>query len=192
MYICIHCFTQPRTVTCYMTDLSSGQGGRPMKKPQQSWPQAKSSYEAWRGSTPRRTDRPSAVKWLLTLTLTFHPEDCSSMDLWNYGILPQHYTASQPRRPRPETSPAWKPQNSQQNTEFKIYNFSTSVVAINTSLNQPQVYQHIKLKIDNSVVSPLLLCGTEKTGQWMQKQNQNYSSWNDIQGMNCEIRSDGP
>jgi hypothetical protein len=36
MYICIHCFTQPRTVTCYMRDLSSGQGGRPMKKPQQS------------------------------------------------------------------------------------------------------------------------------------------------------------
>jgi len=119
-------------------------------------------------------------------------EDGGCMALWNYGILPQHYTASQPRRPRPETSPAWKPQNSQQNTEFKIYNFSTSVVAINTSLNQPQVYQHIKLKIDNSVVSPLLLCGTEKTGQWMQKQNQNYSSWNDIQGMNCEIRSDGP
>jgi hypothetical protein len=24
------------------------------------------------------------------------------MDLWNVGILPQHYVASQPRRPRPE------------------------------------------------------------------------------------------
>jgi len=23
-----------------------------------------------------------------------------SMDVWNVGILPQHYTASQPRRPR--------------------------------------------------------------------------------------------
>jgi len=29
-----------------------------------------------------------------------HPEDGGSMDLWNFGILPQHHTASQPRRPR--------------------------------------------------------------------------------------------
>jgi len=42
-----------------------------------------------------------------------HPEDGCSMDLWNVGILPQHYTASQPRRPRVEVSPPWKPQNSQ-------------------------------------------------------------------------------
>jgi len=27
-----------------------------------------------------------------------NPEDGGSMDLWNVGILPQHYTASQPRR----------------------------------------------------------------------------------------------
>jgi len=25
-------------------------------------------------------------------------EDGCSMDLWNVGVLPQHYTASQPRR----------------------------------------------------------------------------------------------
>jgi len=30
------------------------------------------------------------------------PEDGGSMDLPNVGILPQHYTASQPRRPRLE------------------------------------------------------------------------------------------
>jgi hypothetical protein len=31
-------------------------------------------------------------------------EDGGSMDPWNVGILPQHYTASQPRRPLLETS----------------------------------------------------------------------------------------
>jgi len=40
-----------------------------------------------------------------------HPEDGGSMGLWNAGILPQHYTASQPRRPQTETSSSWKPQN---------------------------------------------------------------------------------
>jgi len=34
-----------------------------------------------------------------------------SMDLWNVGILPQHYMASQPRRTWLETSPPWKPQH---------------------------------------------------------------------------------
>jgi len=29
--------------------------------------------------------------------------DGGSIDLWNVCILPQHYTASQLRRPRPET-----------------------------------------------------------------------------------------
>jgi hypothetical protein len=33
------------------------------------------------------------------------------MDVWNVGVLPQNYTASQPWRPRLETS-LWKPQNS--------------------------------------------------------------------------------
>jgi len=28
-----------------------------------------------------------------------HPEDGGSMDLWNNGSLPQHYMASQPRKP---------------------------------------------------------------------------------------------
>jgi hypothetical protein len=36
-----------------------------------------------------------------------HPEDGGSTDLWNVGILPQHYTTSQPRRPRSEISP-WR------------------------------------------------------------------------------------
>jgi len=31
----------------------------------------------------------------------------------NVGIIPQHYTASQPRRPQLESSPPWKPQISQ-------------------------------------------------------------------------------
>jgi len=29
-----------------------------------------------------------------------HPEDEGSMDLWNFGILPQYYAALQPGRPR--------------------------------------------------------------------------------------------
>jgi len=33
------------------------------------------------------------------------PEDGGSMDLWNFDILPQHDTASEPRRPRLESSP---------------------------------------------------------------------------------------
>jgi hypothetical protein len=31
-----------------------------------------------------------------------HPADVDSMDLWNVGILPQHYAASQTRKPRLE------------------------------------------------------------------------------------------
>jgi len=30
------------------------------------------------------------------------PEDGGSVDLWNVGIIPWHYTVSQPRRPRLE------------------------------------------------------------------------------------------
>jgi len=46
---------------------------------------------------------------------SLHPEDWGSMDLRNVGILPQHYMASQPGRPRLESlSPPWKPQNSHQ------------------------------------------------------------------------------
>jgi hypothetical protein len=36
----------------------------------------------------------------MLLPSTLHPEDGSSMDLRNFGNLPQHYKASQPRRPR--------------------------------------------------------------------------------------------
>jgi len=43
-----------------------------------------------------------------------YDEDGGSMDLWNVGILPQHYTASQLRKLRLETSLLWKPQNSYQ------------------------------------------------------------------------------
>jgi hypothetical protein len=39
------------------------------------------------------------------------PEDGGSMDLRNVGILQQHYTESQPRRPRPESSLAVKTSN---------------------------------------------------------------------------------
>jgi len=40
---------------------------------------------------------------------SLHPEDGGSMVLWEVGILSQHYTASEPRRPRLESSPLWEP-----------------------------------------------------------------------------------
>jgi hypothetical protein len=36
---------------------------------------------------------------------------------WNVSILSQHYTVSQPRRPRLESSPPWKPQISHLRTK---------------------------------------------------------------------------
>jgi hypothetical protein len=36
------------------------------------------------------------------------PQSSGSVDLWNVGILPQHYTTSQPRGPQLEISPLWK------------------------------------------------------------------------------------
>jgi hypothetical protein len=41
------------------------------------------------------------------LDMNLHPEDGGSMDLWNVGILPQHYMSSQPRKPRLESS-SWR------------------------------------------------------------------------------------
>jgi hypothetical protein len=38
-------------------------------------------------------------------TRRHNPEDGGSIDLWNVGILPQHYTASQPRRSRLVSNP---------------------------------------------------------------------------------------
>jgi hypothetical protein len=68
-------------------------------------------------TSPRRWRQNGPLKrWYPTITLhgvrTQKTEDGGSMDLWNVGILPQHYTASEPRRPRLETSPPWKPQKS--------------------------------------------------------------------------------
>jgi len=55
--------------------------------------------------------------------MKLHPEDGGSMDLWNVGILPRHYTESQPKRPRLASSPPWKPQNSHQVTKVLIMHF---------------------------------------------------------------------
>jgi len=55
------------------------------------------------------------------------PEDGGSIDLWNIGILPQHCTASQPRRPRLETPPPWRPQNSHSSSELPCFEYSSSI-----------------------------------------------------------------
>jgi len=50
-----------------------------------------------------------------------HPGYADSTDRRNVGILPQHYTSSEPRRHRLETSPPWKPQNSKIMKCFIMY-----------------------------------------------------------------------
>jgi hypothetical protein len=45
------------------------------------------------------------VFWVVTsCSFVVHPEDGGSIDLRNVGILPQNCMASQPRRPRLESS----------------------------------------------------------------------------------------
>jgi hypothetical protein len=65
-----------------------------------------------RGSKPRwtdgRTDWLSVIIWLWLWSPSFRPEDDGSTGLWNDGILPQHYTASQPRRPNVVMGKLWK------------------------------------------------------------------------------------
>jgi len=44
------------------------------------------------------------VFWVVTLhsVVVGYPEDGGNVDLWNNGILPQHYTVSQSRKPQLE------------------------------------------------------------------------------------------
>jgi len=57
-------------------------------------------------------------------TLGFYTDNEGSIDLRNIGILPQYYTASQPRRPRLESPPPWKPQNSHQVVNIYVTDMS--------------------------------------------------------------------
>jgi hypothetical protein len=53
--------------------------------------------------------------WLEVWTGWLQGGDGGSMDLWNAGMLQQHSTAAQSRRPQLEPSPLWKLQNWHQN-----------------------------------------------------------------------------
>jgi hypothetical protein len=96
MYILL---TQTKTVTC-KTEPSSCKGGHPHDKQHckclKIW--------SWVQEGLNTTTYWLTVSCELTLTLDIFMavEDSnrgggSSMDLWNVGILPQHYTASQPK-----------------------------------------------------------------------------------------------
>jgi hypothetical protein len=74
-------------------------------------------------------------------TQIMQPKVWGSMDLWNVGILPWHYTASHPRRLWPETSLLWKPQNSQNEKWF---------LWLNVTLTEDFV---IRAKIHTSVLN---------------------------------------
>jgi len=74
------------------------------------------------GVTTRKMEAAQTSETLVSYystTRSHNPEDGGSMDLWNAANLPQHYTASQARRPWLETSPPWKPQKSHQNQRIK-------------------------------------------------------------------------
>jgi len=63
-----------------------------------------------------------------TGTCCFHPEDGGNIDLWNFGILPQLYMASQPKRTWLETSSPWKPQNNSLSLHVIIFLLNPSYV----------------------------------------------------------------
>jgi hypothetical protein len=56
-------------------------------------------FKSWSSGLWRRV-----VLWYDTKVSEVYSEDGGCMDLRNIGILPHHYTASQPRRPRLELS----------------------------------------------------------------------------------------
>jgi len=62
----------------------------------------------------------------------------SSMNLWNGGILPQHYTEAQPSRPRLQISPPWK---------------SKKNLAGTMSWNRPRSFPSTSLTIRHSQLS---------------------------------------
>jgi hypothetical protein len=60
------------------------------------------------------------VLWQDTDVSEVHVASIISMDLWNFGALSLHYMASQPRRPRCESSPPWDIQTSDWAMLFRI------------------------------------------------------------------------
>jgi hypothetical protein len=74
-------------------------------------------------------------------TQRHNPEDGGIMDLWNVGILPQYYTASQTGRPRFESSLPWEPQKSHQNKQWISISFDIGLSTcslLGVSINAPE------------------------------------------------------
>jgi hypothetical protein len=76
-------------------------------------------YQRFRGLCSLQMEAAWTSETLVAYYITrrHNPEDGGSMYLWDVGILPQHYTASESLRPRSESSPPSKPQNSHQEEE---------------------------------------------------------------------------
>jgi hypothetical protein len=105
-------------------------------------------------------------------TARCHPEDGGSMDLWNFGILPQHYTTSQSRKPPLQMSPLpLKPQNVFE-ILFRIFRLNTVwireevlIYKAHRNTNIPD-YDSLRTRYLQGICSKQLILWLGLLGQW--------------------------
>jgi hypothetical protein len=81
-------------------------------------------------------------RFRISFCLFLQGEDGGCMHLWNFGILLQHYTVSQPRRTRRESSRLWEPLISMPiyllaKIKTRFHNIYFIQTQENTSLHKP-------------------------------------------------------